>query len=116
MLGIAELAKKLLTSKVEVVVDVSAGQVFSYLADIKRHTEWLRYDAVRKASQGPVGVGSVFIATTRQESVFVSGSGYGRRTVKTVRSRLQVTEFVPGERLAYEVEHLGRRDRYVFEL
>jgi uncharacterized protein YndB with AHSA1/START domain len=81
-----------------ILVSAPVDKVFTYLADLSRRIEWAQEKQVTITSPGPVRVGTTF-KTVTEGPEYRSYSNY------------QVTEFVPGERLAWETESLGIRYR-----
>ena len=70
-------------------IDAPAGQVYDYVADFTRHTEWAGNDLqVTKSTEGAVAVGSVFSTTAKQ---------FG-----TQREQSTITELSPGSAFAWE--------------
>jgi uncharacterized membrane protein len=70
-------------------IDAPAGQVFDYVADFPRHSEWSGDGLeVTKTTEGPVAVGSVFSTTAKQ---------FG-----TQREQSTVTELSPASAFAWE--------------
>ncbi len=87
------LRNMLLSWKGQIVVNAPVGRVFSELADFTSHPNWNKSIAsVQKTSEGPVGVSSTF--ETRARDV-------------TATRYVEVTEFVPGERLAWDTPFFG---------
>jgi len=90
----------------EIDIDAAPDKVFAYLADFRRHHEWTTPGhnvVITPASDGPTAVGSHF------DSV---GHQMGEQ-----RDKLEVTEFVPGSRLAYDATMKdGNSMRHTFEL
>jgi hypothetical protein len=78
--------------------------VFSYLADFTHRPEWER-DVVRveKTSEGPVDVGSSFQMIVRE----TRGAGPGTGRVVQVSTDVEIVEFVPGRRLAWDEKNPG---------
>jgi len=73
-----------------IVINASADKVFAYVSDLERLPEWGAFkNAVRKTSDGPVGVGTTYET---------DGSQFGRHTDKVT-----VTEYVPGKKFTLEV-------------
>ena len=105
MLGIDKVVKFLISEKLQVVVEAPPEVVFSYLEDISRQDGWMLDGSVEKTSEGPVGAGSTFITSTRP-----GVAPWGTKTM------LEVTEFLPNQRLVYETDADGLRIRQSFDL
>jgi uncharacterized protein YndB with AHSA1/START domain len=74
--------------------DFSTGaqELFDYVADFRRHSEWTTPGhkvSITPESAGPLAVGSTFISEAHQ---------FGKQ-----RDVIKVTELTPGQRLVYEV-------------
>jgi uncharacterized protein YndB with AHSA1/START domain len=86
-------------------IKAPAEKVFSYLADITRHSEWGRpqfKQEIEKTSEGPVGQGSTFRSVGHQ---------FGRN-----EDTVTITEYVPNQRLAFESDGKAGLIRHTFEL
>jgi uncharacterized protein YndB with AHSA1/START domain len=86
----------MLKVKAQRVVNARVDTVFSYLANFRRHVEWIcewTVLTVDKITEGPVRVGSTFRMRYRG-GVY----GYGISTCAVM-----VKEFVPNERLVFDV-------------
>jgi uncharacterized protein YndB with AHSA1/START domain len=71
---------------------VGSQDLFDYILDFKRHSEWTTPGhgvSITPASDGPPAVGSTFVATAHQ---------FGSQ-----RDEIRITELVPGSRVVYEV-------------
>ena len=71
---------------------VSAQDLFDYIVDFKRHSEWTTPGhgvSITPSSDGPPAVGSTFVSEAHQ---------FGKQ-----RDDIRITELVPGRRLVYEV-------------
>lgn len=89
----------------QIAINAPAEKVFSYLADISRHSEWTRPEhkvEIEKTSEGPVGRGATF------QSV---GHQFGRN-----QDVLTITEYVPNQRLVYEANGNAGLIRHSFEV
>lgn len=90
----------MLKAKNQGVVNVRVDKVFGYLADLERRLEDHHKDLsvnVQKTSEGPLGVGSTFRMVSSEREAWKRGEWkYGRE-------RVEVREFVPNQRLVYEV-------------
>jgi uncharacterized protein YndB with AHSA1/START domain len=89
----------------QIVINAPAEKIFAYVADIARHSEWSKPEhklEIKQTSPGPVGQGATF------ESV---GHQLGRN-----EDKLTVTEYVPNQRVVFEVEGNVGRIRHAFEL
>ncbi len=73
----------------ETTVKAAPREVFAYLADLTRHSEWASHNLeVTQTSTGDIGVGSTFSSVGHQ--------------MGTHRDNLAVTEYAEGERFAFE--------------
>jgi uncharacterized protein YndB with AHSA1/START domain len=89
----------------EITVNAPVEQVFSYVADISRHSEWGKADhklEITKTSEGPIGQGSTF------QSV---GHQFGKN-----EDSVTITEYVPNQRVAYESEGNAGLLRHTFDV
>jgi len=84
------------------VISAPADRVFDYLSDLDSYAKWAMSDpyTLAKTSQGPLGVGSTFLAelsvTTLGQKLHYAGV------------TLTVTEFVSNERIAFQMgDHEG---------
>ena len=76
----------------QITINAPAEKVFSYVADLPRHSEWAKHPLkVEQTSSGPVGQGATF------KSV---GHEMGRDNEEAVT----ISEYQPNERLVYESE------------
>ena len=97
---------------VQTVVNAPAQRVFGYVMDFTRHPEWMTWGSytileVAPASPGPVRLGSTFTMLVREVTL-----GYGT-SVEERQYNVEVTDFVPNERLAWTNFD---RHRFVIEL
>ncbi len=110
---LSSLVKKLYATRAQTEVNAPVERVFSYVADFTHHPEWRKgldkVFAVTKTSQGPVGVGSTFTMLVRQPDQ-MSESSYTPGSEEHVD--VQVTDFVPNERLAWN----SRSERFIVEV
>jgi uncharacterized protein YndB with AHSA1/START domain len=86
----------MLKVKAQRVVNARIDKVFSYLSDFARHPEWIcqwTVLTVDKVTEGPTGAGSVFRMCLRG----------GLDGYRPVTCPVQVKEFVPNERLVFDV-------------
>lgn len=75
----------------QITINAPAEKVFDYLADFPRHGEWAAHRLrIDQTSPGPVAVGTTFASV-------------GRMTALDYKDQGTVTEFLPNERLAFEV-------------
>ena len=74
----------------EVSIDASAERTFAYLADFRRHGEWVDHELnIEQSSPGPIGPGTTFSLTTqRGDQEQVDG--------------MTIIEFLPNERIVFE--------------
>lgn len=89
----------------EITINAPVEQVFTYLADITRHSEWGKADhklEVKKTSEGPVGQGSTF------QSV---GHQFGKN-----EDTVTITEYVPNQRVVYEANGNAGLLRHAFDV
>ena len=86
----------------QTTIDATPEKVFSYLADFTRHTEWAAHRLqVMKTAQDAVGVGATFASE-------------GRMTGGKFRDDITITEFVPNDRIVFEVNgDTGRFRHYL---
>ena len=88
--------------KVKITINKPASEVFAYIADLPRHSEWASHPlTIKQTSEGEVAVGSTFDS---------EGKAFG----KTFRDKLSVTEYVPDERFIFDVVSGGARFRLSF--
>jgi uncharacterized protein YndB with AHSA1/START domain len=88
-----------------IAVNAPAEKVFSYLADVTRHSEWTREAhkvKIEKTSDGPVGQGATF------QSV---GHQFGEN-----HDKLTITEYSPNTRLVIEADGNAGLIRHAFDL
>ena len=86
-----------------ILIEAPAGQVYDYVADFPRHSEWAGNDLqVTKSSEGAVAVGSTFSTTAKQ---------FG-----TQREQSTITELSPGSAFAWESTGALGRARHRFSL
>jgi uncharacterized protein YndB with AHSA1/START domain len=87
----------------QITVNVPREQVFAYLSDVSRHSEWAGHQLeVKKTSEGPVQVGSSY------ETV---GHQFGAQPAKVT-----ITELVPGQKIVYESDGQVGHFRHQFVL
>ncbi|MEX1255483.1 MAG: SRPBCC family protein [Dehalococcoidia bacterium] len=89
----------------QITINAPAEKVFSYLADIPRHSEWARPEhkvEIKKTSDGAVGQGSTF------QSV---GHQFGKN-----QDALTITEYTPNTRLVFEADGNAGLIRHSFDL
>jgi len=89
----------------EITINAPAEQVFNYLADISRHSEWSRPGhrlEIEKTSEGAIGPGTSFRSVGHQ---------FGRN-----EDTVTITEYVPSQRLVYQAEGSAGLIRHSFEL
>jgi len=80
----------MLKSEVEIVVNKPPDQVFAYLADLRRHPEWATHKlTLRQTSAEPTGPNAAF------DSV-------GVQLLLPLKDKVRVSEYVPGEKFAYD--------------
>jgi len=80
------------------------AEVFDYLADFTHHPDWAAHrSTVTKTSHGPAGVGTTFTSDAR-----MTGSSF--------HDDLTITEFVPNDRIVFEVTGDAGRFRHSFLL
>ena len=88
----------------QLMINAPADKVFSYIADFPRHSEWAQHKLkVDQTSQGPVGQGTTY------KSV---GHEMGRDNEDTVT----IAEFVPNQKLVFEVQGNAGHFRHWFQL
>src|SRR3972149_3930304 len=89
----------------QIVINAPAEKVFSYLADLTRHSEWAQPGhrlEIEKTSGGPIGQGTVFRSVGHQ---------FGRN-----EDTVTITEYVPNQRIVYESAGNAGLMRHTFEL
>jgi len=89
----------------QITINAPAEKVFSYLADLTRHSEWAQPGhrlEIEKTSDGPVGQGTVFRSVGHQ---------FGRN-----EDTVTITEYVPNQRIVYESAGNAGLMRHTFEL
>lgn len=75
-----------------VLINAPVDKVFAYLADFKRHPEWAQHDLkLEQTSAGAVEVGATFHSV-------------GHQMGREFESEVRITEFVPGQKIAFESE------------
>ncbi|MDZ4278272.1 MAG: SRPBCC family protein [Dehalococcoidia bacterium] len=80
-------------------------EVFTYLADISRHSEWGQAQhklEITKTSDGPIGQGATFKSVGHQ---------FGRN-----EDTVTITEYVPNQRIVYQAEGNAGVIRHSFDL
>lgn len=91
-------------TEAQVTINAPADKVYQYLLDFPRHSEWAAHPLkLTQAGSGPVAAG------TRFDSV-------GHMMGKDFHDQVEVTEAVPNERIAFEVDSGNNRLRYRFTL
>ena len=70
-------------------INAPAENVFAYVSDLEKHVDWSGGQEIRKISEGPLGVGSVY--ETKEEGPFGM----------TFREKVEVIEHKAGERFAW---------------
>ena len=89
----------------QMVINAPAEKVFSYVADIAKHSEWAKPGhklEVEKTSDGPIGQGSTFRSVGHQ---------FGRN-----EDTVTITEYVANERVVYESQGNAGLMCHAFEL
>ena len=89
----------------QITINAPAEKVFSYLADISRHSEWTRPAhkvEIQKTSDGPVGKGATFKSVGHQ---------FGKN-----EDVLTITEYTPNTRLVVEANGNAGLIRHSFDL
>ena len=89
----------------QITVDAPAEKVFTYLADISKHSEWGQAQhklTVEKTSDGPVGQGSTFRSV---------GYQFGKN-----EDTVTIVEYVPNQRVVYESQGKAGVIRHSFDL
>lgn len=89
----------------QITINAPAEKVFSYLADIQRHSEWTREQhkvEIQKTSDGPVGQGATFKSVGHQ---------FGKN-----EDVLTITEYTPNTRLVVEANGNAGLIRHSFDL
>ena len=89
----------------QIVINAPAEKVFSYLADLTRHSEWAQPGhrlEIEKTSDGPIGQGTVFRSVGHQ---------FGRN-----EDTVTITEYVPNQRIVYQSDGKAGVMRHTFEL
>ena len=87
----------------ETLIKASPEQVFAYVSDMPRHSEWASHDLeVKQASDGPVGVGATFASVGHQ---------FG-----TQRETQTVSQYEPGRRFAFDAKGSIGVVRHTFDL
>src|SRR3990172_6764766 len=89
----------------QMVINAPAEKVFSYLADLTRHSEWAQPGhrlEIEKTSDGPIGQGTVFRSVGHQ---------FGRN-----EDTVTITEYVPNQRIVYESAGKAGLIRHSFDL
>lgn len=85
-------------------INAPREKVFAYVSDLEKHSEFSHCVEIRKTSDGPVGVGTTYASV---------GKDMGR----TVREKVEVTEFKPNERFAWRTDgDMGMKFDWSFEL
>ena len=87
----------------QTAINASAEKVFDYLADFPRYKEWAAHHLrIEQTSPGPVAVGTTFASVGRMTALDYKGQG-------------TVTEFLPNERLVFDVTgDTGHFRHYLF--
>ncbi len=87
----------------EVTIVANPGAVFDYLADISKHSEWAKHPIeIRKTSDGPIGSGSRWESDSK-----MMGSHH---------ATIVMTDYVPGQRFAFETADDTGRYRHTFSV
>jgi uncharacterized protein YndB with AHSA1/START domain len=89
----------------EITVNAPVEQVFNYVADISKHSDWGKADhklEVKKTSDGPIGQGTTF------QSV---GHQFGKN-----EDSVTITEYVPNQKVVYEAAGNAGVIRHTFEV
>lgn len=90
--------------KKETVIGAPAEKVFSYLADLSRHSEWAAHTLKLEAqSEGAIAAGSKFKSVGHQ---------FGSDNTDEVT----IAEYVPSERLVFDSAGSSGTFRHTFEL
>ena len=81
----------------QITINAPVADVFSYLADFPRHTEWAAHRLqIQQTSEGPVGVGTTLTSV-------------GHQMGKDHTDQVTITELAPNSRIAFEsVGEVGR--------
>jgi uncharacterized protein YndB with AHSA1/START domain len=88
----------------QTMIGAIPAKVFDYLADFTRHADWAAHRLqVTKTSQGAIGVGATFVSE-------------GRMTGTKFHDDFTITEFVPNDRIVFEVTGDAGRFRQSFLL
>jgi len=86
------------------MIGANPEKVFDYLADFSHHPDWAAHrSTVTKTSPGPAGVGTTFASDAR-----MTGSKF--------HDDLTITEFVPNDRIVFEVTGDAGKFRHTFLL
>jgi hypothetical protein len=87
----------------EIVINATPQQVFDYVSQLTRHSEWAQHDlTVEQTSQGPAGVGSTYASVAHQ---------FG-----TQKETQTVTEYNPPSVFAFEARGSLGTARHVFDI
>jgi|JI10StandDraft_1071094.scaffolds.fasta_scaffold129245_3 uncharacterized membrane protein len=98
------------TGETSVVINRPADEIYAYLADLTRHPEWVdNVSKVTKITDGPIGVGSVFITAEGAPPLpfwqkmnmmrhFIAGLMSGAKP----DSEAEITALEPGRRIAWK--------------
>ncbi|HHP7234675.1 MAG TPA: SRPBCC family protein [Desulfobacterales bacterium] len=87
--------KELFAREVQIHIQAPCAEVFHYLADINRHSEWADNPLeIRHVSGPPGGVGATFESVARRTA----------RVAGTFTGRIRIVAAEPPHRFAYEVE------------
>ena len=79
--------------------------VFEYLSDLEKHTEWSHCNEIKKTSEGPVAVGTTY-----------ESHGKGPMGM-TTNDKVEVTEYQPNERFAWRTDGaMGMQFAWSFRL
>ena len=91
-----------------VTIEAPAGEIYDYLSDFRRHTEWnYQPQKITKVTEGPVGVGTVFHT---EEKYPQDLSWFFTRVLMPIFTRVlgskdytaaEITAMEPGQRLAW---------------
>ena len=94
-----------MTVEKQITINAPADRVFSYLADVTRHSEWAQPGhrlEIEKTSDGPIGQGATFRSVGHQ---------FGRN-----EDTVTITEYVPNQRIVYQSAGNAGLIRHSFEL
>lgn len=72
----------------QININAKPEDVFTYVADFTKHSEWTDGLSMKAVGEGPVGEGSEYVST-------------GRQLGKDVENRVKVTEYKPSTNLSF---------------